>query len=219
MRFDTLGQTIAGLTGGIASGKSTVTKMMTAAGARIVDADCIAHRVVRKEKPAWRDIVRHFGTAVLDADGEINRPALGALVFSDVHARQALEGIVHPRVHETMQREIRQLAIAHPGDLIILDVPLLIESGWQTDLPVVILVYVPEKIQLARLMHRDGLNAADAAERIRAQIPIDAKRKHADYIIDNTGGREATHRQVLDIYHRLQATGKSPAPINRSSPP
>lgn len=210
MGIETAGQNIAGLTGGIASGKSTVSKMLADAGARVIDADRIARQVVQKGQPAWQDIVRHFGPSILNPDGQINRGALGAIIFNDRDAQKILNGIVHPRVFETMQHDIRQLAIDHPGDLVILDVPLLIESDWHNSLPVVILVYVPQAVQQDRLMRRDGLSAGDALARIRAQMPIDAKREHADYIIDNTGERNATRQQVFVIYHQIHAGGPPP---------
>jgi dephospho-CoA kinase len=211
--------TIAGLTGGIASGKSTVAAMLAEAGARIVDADRIAHQVVLKGQPAWQDIVDHFGSGILARDGQIDREALGAIVFHDTEAKKALNGIVHPRVFETMAQEIQSLAEAHPGDLIIMDVPLLIESGMHASLPIVILVYVPETMQQERLMRRDGLNAADAAARIRAQMPIDAKRAHAHYIVDNTGDLDATRRQVLDIYRKILSGAPPPKAAVRQTPP
>ena len=211
--------TIAGLTGGIASGKSTVAAMLAEAGARIVDADRIAHQVVLKGESAWQDIVDHFGSGILARDGQIDREALGAIVFNDTEAKKALNGIVHPRVFETMAQEIQSLAEAHPGDLIIMDVPLLIESGLHTSLPIVILVYVPEVMQQERLMRRDGLNAADAAVRIRAQMPIDAKRAHAHYIVDNTGDLGATRRQVLAIYRKILSGAPPPKAAARQTPP
>jgi dephospho-CoA kinase len=211
--------TIAGLTGGIASGKSTVAAMLAEAGARIIDADRIAHQVVLKGQPAWQDIVDHFGSGILARDGQIDREALGAIVFNDTEAKKALNGIVHPRVFETMAQEIQSLAEAHPGDLIIMDVPLLIESGLHASLPIVILVYVPETMQQERLMRRDGLNAADAAARIRAQMPIDAKRAHAHYIVDNTGDLDATRRQVLDIYRKILSGAPPPKAAVRQTPP
>jgi dephospho-CoA kinase len=210
--------TIAGLTGGIASGKSTVAAMLAEAGARIVDADRIAHQVVLKGQPAWQDIVDHFGSSILTRDGQIDREALGSIVFNDTEAKKALNGIVHPRVFETMAQEIQSLAEAHPGDLVIMDVPLLIESGLHTSLPIVILVYVPEMMQKERLMRRDGLNAADAAARIRAQMPIDAKRAHAHYIIDNSGDLGATRRQVLDIYRKILSGAPTPSPPSCQTP-
>ena len=205
MPIDASPPIIAGLTGGIASGKSTVAAMLAAAGARIVDADRIAHQVVDKGQPAYDDIVRHFGLAILKPDGQIDREALGNIVFNDKEAKQALNDIVHPRVNEVMQQHIHQLAREHPQDPVILDIPLLIESGWHKSLPVIILVYVPEAVQQTRLMTRDGLTATDAMARIRAQMPIDAKRAHADYIIDNTGSLEATQRQVLTVYEQIRA--------------
>jgi dephospho-CoA kinase len=210
--------TIAGLTGGIASGKSTVAAMLAEAGARIVDADRIAHQVVLKGQPAWQDIVDHFGSGILTHDGQIDREALGAIVFNDTEAKKALNGIVHPRVFEIMAREIQSLAEAHPGDLVIMDVPLLIESGLHHSLPIVILVYVPEMMQQERLMRRDDLNAADAAARIRAQMPIDAKRAHAHYIVDNSGDLGATRRQVLDIYRKILSGAPPPTAPARQTP-
>jgi dephospho-CoA kinase len=211
-------QAIAGLTGGIASGKSTVAAMLAEAGARIVDADRIAHQVVLKGLPAWQDIVEHFGKGILDRDGQIDREALGAIVFNDAEAKEALNGIVHPRVFETMTQEIKLLAETHPGDLVIMDVPLLIESGLHESLPIVILVYIPQMLQKERLMRRDGLNAADAAARIRAQMPIDAKRAHAHYVVDNSGDLDATRRQVLDIYQKILSGAPPPTASARQTP-
>jgi dephospho-CoA kinase len=218
MGSDTSRQVIAGLTGGIASGKSTVAAMLAEAGARIVDADRIAHQVVLKGLPAWHDIVDHFGKSILDRDGQIDREALGAIVFNDTEAKKALNGIVHPRVFQTMAQEIDFLTEAHPDDLVIMDVPLLIESGLHESLPIVILVYIPEILQQDRLMQRDGLSAAEAAARIRAQMPIDAKRAHAHYIVDNTGDLDATRRQVLDIYQKILSGAPPPTASARQTP-
>ena len=212
-------QIIAGLTGGIASEKSTVAAMLAEAGARVVDADRIAHQVVRKGQPAWHDIVAHFGETILKHNGEIDRDALGALVFNDTEAKHTLNRIVHPRVFESMAKEIQQLADEHPDDLVIMDVPLLIESGLHATLPIVILVYVPTSVQKERLMRRDGLSAADATARIRSQMPIDDKRAHAHYIIDNTGEPDATRRQVHDIYQRILSGEPAPPPSGRPSSP
>ncbi len=216
---ETAHQIIAGLTGGIASGKSTVAGMLAEAGARIVDADRIAHQVVQKGQPAWHDIAAHFGETILKPDGEIDRDALGDIVFNDTEAKSALNRIVHPRVFESMAQEIQQLAEEHPDDLVIMDVPLLIESGLHATLPIVILVHVPASVQKERLMRRDGLSAADAAARIRSQMPIDDKRAHAHYIIDNSGEQDATRRQVLAVYRRILSGAPAPPPSGRPSPP
>lgn len=212
-------QRIAGLTGGIASGKSTVAGMLGEAGAHVLDADRIARQVVQPQTPAWRAIVDQFGSAVLQSDGQIDRVTLGALVFQDADAKASLERIVHPRVREVMTNEMHRLAARHPADLVVLDVPLLIESGWHASLPVVILVYVPEAVQKSRLMRRDGLRSAEADARIRAQMPLDQKRAYADYIIDNTGSREATRRQVRDVYRRIMAAQHPPAPHRDAAGP
>lgn len=207
--FDAIPNKLAGLTGGIASGKSTAAAMLAEAGARVVDADHIAREVVQKGTAGWQAIVAHFGKRILRPDGQIDREALGAIVFHDPDAKAILNRIVHPAVGEQMEAEIQRLAAFHPKDLLVLDVPLLIESGWHAFLPVVILVYVPESVQKTRLMQRDGLSRADAEARIRAQMPIEAKRALADYIIDNSGSREATRRQVMDVYRRIMG-GKHP---------
>jgi len=219
MRIDAAPRILAGLTGGIASGKSTVAAMLAAAGARIVDADRIAREVVQKGRPAYHEIVNHFGPAILGPEGQLDREALGAIVFNDQEAKQALDTIVHPRVHVVMQAQICSFAREQPEDPVILDIPLLIESGWHEFLPVVILAYVPESVQQNRLMARDGLGAEDAMARIRAQMPIDAKRAYADFIIDNTGTREATRRQVLKVYERICAGGVPPSASRQPAPP
>ena len=216
MILDAASLKIAGLTGGIASGKSTAAAMLADAGARIVDADRIARQVVQKGTPAWRAIAARFGAATLRADGQIDRETLGAIVFRDPEARTVLNEIVHPRVLERIQTKLHQIADRSPDDLVVLDVPLLIESGWHAFLPVVILVYVPEAVQKERLMKRDGLDAAEAEVRIRAQIPIEAKRAHADYVVDNTGRREATRRQVFEIYQQI-VTGPWPPSSSKTT--
>ena len=205
MNLDLAGLKVAGLTGGIATGKSTVAEMLAQAGATILDADRIAHNVYAPGQQAWQDIVHFFGESILSTTNEIDRQALGSIVFHDPEAKEALNRIVHPRVLEVMQEEIRQMAVTCPEDLVVLDVPLLIESGWHDIIPVVMLVYIPEPLQKSRLMRRDGLNAADAEARIRAQMPIDAKRAYADVIIDNTGSLEATRRQVLAAYRSIHS--------------
>ena len=199
------GLIVAGLTGGIASGKSTVAAMLAEVGARIIDADRIARNVVQPGHAAFKAVRAHFGEAVLQSDGQIDRSRLGAIVFHDPRARRELEQIVHPFVFRQMTAELEKLAAAQPGAVVILDIPLLIESGRHTTMPFVVLVHVPEAIQLARLMRRDGLSPAEARARIRSQMPIEAKRAHANAIIDNSGSRAATRRQVGRLYRSLCA--------------
>ncbi len=208
--LDFSGLTVAGLTGGIASGKSTVARMLSAAGARVVDADRIAREVVQPGRQAWQAVKARFGKGVVQPDGALDREKLGRLVFRDPALKRDLEQIVHPFVFRQMATELRSLAAAHPDAVVILDIPLLIESGLDRVLPLTVLVHVPEAVQLARLVRRDGLTAVDARARIRAQMPIDAKRAHADVIIDNAGSLEATRRQALTLYHRLLADPPPP---------
>ena len=207
---DCSGLIVAGLTGGIASGKSTVARMLAAAGARVVDADRIAHEVVQPGRRAWQAVRTRFGDGVVRPDGNLDREKLGRMVFRDPAIKRDLEQVVHPFVFRQMASELKSLAAARPGAVVVLDIPLLIESGLHRVLPLTALVHVPEAVQLARLIRRDGLAAADARARIRAQMPIDAKRAHADVIIDNAGPLEATRRQALTLYRRLRA--KPPAP-------
>ena len=212
---DCSGLIVAGLTGGIASGKSTVARMLAAAGARVVDADRIAHEVVQPGRRAWQAVRTRFGDGVVRPDGNLDREKLGRMVFRDPAIKRDLEQVVHPFVFRQMASELKSLAAARPGAVVVLDIPLLIESGLHRVLPLTALVHVPEAVQLARLIRRDGLAAADARARIRAQMPIDAKRAHADVIIDNAGPLEATRRQALTLYRRLRA---KPPPPPRTEP-
>ena len=194
---------VAGLTGGIATGKSTVAAIFEEAGARLIDADRIAREAVRKGSPAHRDIVAHFGMDVLLGDGEIDRKRLAAIIFNNPAAQRALEHIVHPQVKQEVDRRVALIRRQAPDALIILDIPLLFEAGMQRGLDAVIVVYAPEHLQLARLMARDGLTEPEALARIRAQMPIESKRALATRVIDNAGSREQTRQQALEIYRQL----------------
>jgi dephospho-CoA kinase len=209
---DWRGLVVAGLTGGIASGKTTVAGMLAEAGAQIVDADRIAHEVVQPGREAWKAIRQNFGDAILLPDGQLDRAQLGQLVFHNHALKADLERIVHPFVFRQMALILQQLAAEQPGAIVILDIPLLIESGLHHSLPLTVLVHVPETVQQARLVRRDGLSAAQARARIRAQMPIDAKCAHADVIIDNAGSLTATRRQTLALYQHLRRCKPSPKP-------
>mgnify|MGYP001820354943 FL=1 len=197
----------AGLTGGIATGKSTVGGIFRQAGAFIIDADDIAHRSIRKGMPAWRKVVTHFGYAILRSDGEINRPLLGSIIFKEEEKKQILNQIVHPHVRREIARQLAPIEKNHPRAVIILDIPLLIEVGWHRDVQEVILVYATEEIQLTRLMARDGLSNEDALARIRAQMPIEEKKRHASIVIDNSGDLEITREKTLAVYDYLKSEG------------
>jgi dephospho-CoA kinase len=196
---------VAGLTGGIATGKSTVAAIFKEAGARLIDADRIAREVVRKGTSAYRDIVAHFGMDVVCGNGEIDRRRLAAIVFNDPAAQRALEAIVHPQVKREADRRLGLIRRQAPEALVILDIPLLFEAGMQGGLDAIIVVYAPERLQIERLMARDGLTEPEAFARIRAQMPIESKKALATRVIDNSGSREQTRAQTLEIYRQLAA--------------
>ena len=195
-----------GLTGGIACGKSTVSRMLEARGAAIVDADRIAREVVLPGQPALRDIRETFGEDVIAADGALDRKRLGAIVFADEAARKKLEGILHPRIRAEMARQMAEWNAKEPERLVVVDIPLLYESGLDKlfSFEEIVVVYVPRSVQLERLIARDGLPLEDAERRLDAQMPIERKRELADVVIDNSGTLAETERQV-DAY----AAGKT----------
>jgi len=198
---------VAGLTGGIATGKSTVAAIFEEAGARLIDADRIARDAVRKGAPAYHDTVAHFGEAVLQGDGEIDRKRLAAVIFNDPAEQRSLERIVHPQVKQEITRRLDRIRRETPDALVIVDVPLLFESGMDRGLAAAIVVYVPEQIQLERLMARDALTQPEALARIRAQMPIEKKKSLATLVIDNSGSLERTRDQTLEVYRRLSQQG------------
>ena len=195
---------LIGLTGGIATGKSTVSAMLKKAGAIIIDADRIARDVIKKGLPAYREIVAQIGTEVLLPDGEINRNMLSDIIFNDHQKKQLLNSIVHPYVNEEVNRQIIQIQKTHPNAVIVLDIPLLIEAGMHDDLSEIIVVYTPQDIQIQRLMQRDRISEADALARVQSQMSIEEKKQQATLVIDNSGTIENTRRLTLDIFKRLK---------------
>jgi len=203
---------IAGLTGGIASGKSTVSAVLAEAGARVIDADGIAREAARKGTAAYADIVAHFGRGILLPDGEIDRRHLGEIVFNDPVEKQVLESLIHPWVREETARRLERIRRDEPNAVVILDVPLLFETGMHHGLAEVIVVVAPEAVQLARLMARDRLAPAEALTRIRSQMPIEQKIALATRVIDNSGSREHTRTQTLEVYRSLRLrSGNDPS--------
>lgn len=194
---------LVGLTGGIASGKSTVSKMFAQRGAKIVDADQIARQVVEPGTIGLQEVVKAFGTDILK-EGELDRKALGRIVFQDEKARKRLNQIVHPLIRKEMLRQTRQYEEA--GEWIVIwDVPLLFESQLTDWVKKVIVVYVSQEVQLERLQKRDHLSKKEALERIHAQLPIEEKRKKADYVIDNQESLTSTERQVDRLWNYLKS--------------
>jgi len=199
---------IAGLTGGIASGKSTVSAFLKDAGAFIIDADKIAHELVKKNMPAWQEIVDHFGRQILLPDKEINREFLGNIIFNNPDEKQKLNSIVHPFVFTEMEKQVNDIKENKPDAVIIQDIPLLFESGHYNNLSPIILVYIPEFLQLQRLMKRNNLSESDARSRICSQMPIEEKKILADIVIDNSETKEDTGNKILEIYKYLSLREK-----------
>lgn len=192
---------VIGLTGSIASGKSTVSRMFDEWEIPVIDADQISRDVVRPGEPAYEDIVHVFGKDVLFEDGTLDRKKLGKVIFSSKERRKELNDIVHPRVREEMIRR-RESYKEENYKAVVLDIPLLYESGLTDYVERVLVVAVDEETQLQRLMERDGSSREDARERIASQIPVSRKAEMADAVIDNNGTEEESFRQLRDILHR-----------------
>lgn len=195
---------IVGLTGGIASGKSTVAGFFRNEGAYVIDADAISREVVEPERAGWQEIADAFGPQVLKADRTIDRKYLGEIVFSDPDKRRMLESILHPRIHEEQRRQIEGIGLRDAHAVVVVDIPLLIEVKKHTTVDAVVLVYVPPPVQVRRLMERDGIRLEDAEKRLAAQMPINKKVKYADFVINNEGPLEETERKVKELFNELR---------------
>jgi len=190
-----------GLTGGIASGKSTVGGFLTQLGAGVIDADAVAHDVVSPQGPAYGDVVARFGRRVLDADGRIDRGVLGGIVFSDPGALEDLNAIVHPRVRAEANQRMAELESVGFG-IAVLDAALLVETGMYRDLDRLVVVRCAAESQLRRLVLR-GLTRRDATLRLAAQAPIERKIAVADYLIDTSGAIDDSRRQTERVWTQL----------------
>ncbi|MFD3257918.1 dephospho-CoA kinase [Paenibacillus lentus] len=189
-----------GLTGGIATGKSTVSQMLVKRGAVLIDADVIAREVMEPGHPVLSAVQKRFGAAVINEDGTLNRKKLGEIVFSDPEERKALNDITHPAIRAEMRKRMADYEAAQPERLVVVDIPLLYESGLETLFEQVMVVYVPREIQLSRLMQRDDLTLEQAEARIRAQMDIERKKERADILIDNSLGMDKTESQIEDFW-------------------
>ncbi|MHC5251872.1 dephospho-CoA kinase [Listeria kieliensis] len=194
-----------GLTGSIATGKSTVSKMLVSAGIAVIDADIVARKVVEKGTVGLKKIVSCFGTDVL-LDGELNRAKLGEIIFHDEAKREQLNEIVHPLVREEMLSERDRLFRAGES-IVVLDIPLLYESQLTDLVDRVLVVATTEEIELSRLMARNELSKEEALARIRAQMSINNKVKLADFVVDNNGTKQETEKQVNEFLHELKRHG------------
>jgi dephospho-CoA kinase len=202
---------LLGLTGGIASGKSTVAKMLEEKGAPVIDFDLIAREVVEPGKPAWKDIVAFFGEQVLQEDKSLDRKKLSDIVFRDLEKRKKLEGFTHPRIREGFVQQLNEIVRKDPNAIIQVDIPLLIELNLQYMFHKTLVVYVPKEKQIERLMERDGISEEEALSRLKAQLAIDDKVGYANFVIHNDGPLEETQRQVDELWEELRAIQKNKA--------
>lgn len=200
---------IVGVTGGVASGKSTVSRLLAKKGAFTIDLDEIGHELLKRGSPVMDELLESFGRGILDASGNVSRQKLGAIVFSDDAARERLNAIIHPPIVQRSQSEARQLAAEDPNCVVVIDVPLLIEGGRQELVDVIVIVTTSPENQLQRLLERSvevgrPLNREEAQTRISAQIPLSEKVKFAHFVIDNNGPIEELSHQVDRLWIELR---------------
>lgn len=189
---------VIGLTGGIASGKSTVSNMIKEMAITVIDADVEARLAVEKGEPAYQKIIAEFGDDILLPSGDIDRQKLGSLIFHNAEKRQLLNGIVHPEVRKRMNNQV-EAARMREEQIIVLDIPLLFESKLTHMVEKTILVYVDRDIQLKRLMERNDLSLEDAEARIKSQMPLSDKVALADAVINNNGSITESKKQLIEI--------------------
>lgn len=197
---------IIGLTGGIASGKSLVAGVFRSLGANLIDADKIVHELLQSGEAAWKEVLDHFGRGIELPDKSIDRRKLGAVVFQDMKEREWLNNCLHPKVFQVYKSRVKHIVERHPEAVIVLDAALLIETGYYKQMDKIVVVYATEEQQLQRLMDRDSFSRDQALARIRSQMPLSEKCRHADYVIDNTRSREDTEQQARKVFAECTAS-------------
>ena len=194
---------VLGITGNIASGKSTVSKELARRGAVVLDADQLAREVVASGSSALKKVVKLFGTEILQKDGDLDRDRLGQMVFADVKVRAMLNGIIHPEIAKKSIKQLQQLRETTAAPLIIYEAPLLFEVGAETRVDKILMVKIDPEEQLRRLMARDRLSEADARQRMNSQMQQEKKIIRADFVIDNSGTLVETQKQVDALWGEL----------------
>jgi len=189
-----------GLTGGVASGKSTAARMFEALGATIIDADRIGHECLLASAPTYQEVVKAFGSAILDASGAIDRRRLSALVFADADKLRQLNAIVHPRIIARVEELAGRYQAETPGTVVVVDAALIFETGIGGHFSKVAVTWCRPEQQVERLMLKTGLSRAEAEQRIAAQMPTDEKKRRADYVIDCSGSLDQTLAQAKALY-------------------
>jgi dephospho-CoA kinase len=197
---------VIGLTGGIGAGKSTVTQMLEALGAAVIDADKVGHQIYLPDLPAWREIVDTFGPEVLNADRTIDRQALGKLVFADPEALRTLNRIVHPKMFDRMGELIAEMRARGGMKAIVVEAAVLIEANWMALVDQVWLVVASEAVVVDRLAKQRHLSSEQVRTRIAAQLTNDERLKHADVVIRNDGSLEEVRHAVQQAWDQLAGT-------------
>ena len=201
-----------GLTGGIASGKSTVSEIFASLGAKILDADEVAREVLLPGQPAWTRLRQAFGLEFFHPDGRVKRKQLRKLVFADPEKRKELNAIVHPEVMREINRRAETLSSSLETGVLLVDVPLLLEVGVANRFDKVVVVYASEIVQIERLMERDGISEEEAEQALKAQMVLKEKVEMADYVIDNSGRLEETQVQVQRVWQELLELARAKRP-------
>jgi dephospho-CoA kinase len=193
-----------GLTGGIASGKSTVGRFFAELGAKVIDADQLGRELLRPPLPAYLEIVEHFGKEVLTPSGEVDRKRLGGMVFSDPEKLRTLNAILHPRIIERSEELAGQYFAENPQAVVLAEAALIYEAGLAERFVKIVVAWCRPEQQLERLMANAGISREEAERRLAAQMPADEKRRRAHYVVDCSGSKENTRRQVVALYPELR---------------
>lgn len=205
--------TIVGITGGIACGKTTVSDLLAEKGAIPINADEIGHQLLKADSPVIDELTEAFGQDILEASGDVSRKKLGAIVFKDKAARERLNSILHPLIIERSRGQARQLVTEDPTCVVLLDAPLLIEAGAYDTVDLIVVVTASPEVQLRRTLERSvaqgrPLTETEVQARIDSQMPVSEKIKYADVVIENEGTLEELHRQIDELWGKLQQRGE-----------
>jgi len=195
---------VVGLTGGVASGKSTVSKVLKEEGAYLIDADQIARELVQLHTPAWHELIKAFGKKILQKDGSIDRKRLAAIVFSDRKERNRLNQLLHPRIQEEIEGRLTRIRQTDPGAVVVVDAALLVETGQYRQMDQVVVVRALEGQQIERLEKRDGMSRSEARRIVASQMTLKEKLKRADRVISNEGPIEQTRAETRALFQQLK---------------
>jgi len=194
-----------GLTGGLATGKSYVGRLLAELGCPVLQADVVGHDLLKPGAAAYEPVVREFGAGVLAADGSIDRRLLGAEVFGKPERLAVLNNLVHPLVVKHEEEWLKSVEAADPQAIAVVEAAILVETGSYRRFEKLILTVCPDEQQVKRAMDRDGLSETEVRDRLKRQMPLDEKRKYADYVVDTSGSKENTAEQVRAVYRSLRS--------------